>query len=181
MRAIDSGAVAVGVLMLMLCGCATSSATPKPDASGNSQATPATGTRWTGSIRPRNQETGEAMFRFDTPKYGGNVYVMPAEGDLHQTTVEIMLRSNGSKGPSADLKNVSWGVVDGRCGVSVAPVLPVTSFAPVELNSTGNGGVKTTIPWAFPTKGEYHVDFYAGRRSGRPEVVACADLKLKTD
>lgn len=135
--------------------------------------------RWTGHIRPRDQQTGEAMFAFSASKYEGSVTVSRAAGDLHQTSIEIMLSSSGSNGPSADSRNVSWGLVVGRCGTAVAPVLPVTSFAPVELSSNGRGELSWTIPFDFPTSGEYHIDIYAGRSSGLPSVIACADLRLK--
>lgn len=106
--------------------------------------------------------------------------VMPAEGGLHQTSIYVLLTSNGSNGPEADSRNVSWGLVVGNCGTAVAPVLPVTTFPPVELSSNGRGEVTATIPFEFPTGGVYHVDFYAGRSAGLPSVIACASLKHRT-
>jgi hypothetical protein len=118
------------------------------------------------------------MFSFAATKYEGSVLVTRAEGELRQTSIYVLLTSSGSNGPSADVRSVSWGLVVGRCGTAVAPVLPVTTFPPVELSSSGRGEVTATIPFDFPTEGEYHIDFYAGSTSGLPSVIACAGLKL---
>jgi len=134
---------------------------------------------WTGTIRPRDRQDGTAMFDFSGQKFGGNVEVTRATGEVDRTTIAITLTNSGSEGPSAKVSEVSWGLVVGRCGTRAAPVLPVTAFEPVELSSTGRGEVTSTIPFYFPTNGSYHIDIYAGSASSPSSVVACAELKYK--
>ncbi len=173
--------LAASLALVVLGGCAGRAARQSAVASNvvESASTDTKQARWTGSIRPRDQQTGNAMMDFYAAKYAGSVSVTPAEGDLHQTKIYVLLTSDGSNGPASDSKNVSWGLVVGRCGTAAPPVLPVTTFPPVELSSTGRGEITATIPFAFPTTGEYHIDIYAGRNAGLQSVVACANLKLK--
>lgn len=172
--------LATSLALVALAGCASHASRQSAVASNVVPAsTDARKARWTGNIRPRDQQTGKAMFDFYASKLSGSVSVTPAEGELHQTTIYVLLSSDGSNGPAADNRNVSWGLVVGRCGTAVPPVLPVTTFRPVELSSNGRGEVTATIPFEFPTAGEYHVDVYAGRSAGIQLVIACANLKLK--
>lgn len=172
--------LAASLALVVLGGCAARTSRQSAVASNvGAVSTDTRQARWTGNIRPRDQQSGKLEMDFYADKLAGSVNVTPAEGDLHQTKIYVLLTSNGSNGPASDSRNVSWGLVVGRCGTAAPPVLPVTTFPPVELSSTGRGEVTATIPFAFPTAGEYHVDIYAGRRAGLQSVIACANLKLK--
>ena len=97
----------------------------------------------------------------------------PWEDDTSRTSISIFLSTPESN------RSISWALVTGRCGAIEAPVLPVNSFAPLEIGSDGRVEATTHIPLQMPTDGSYHIDFYSGNTARLTDVVACADLKRK--
>lgn len=93
----------------------------------------------------------------------------------NSTRTRINLSLSGPKGNML----VNWALVPGRCGTARAPVLPINDFQPLELPTSARGDLSVSVPYAFPTDGDYHVAIYSGNRAQLTDVVACATLSLK--
>jgi hypothetical protein len=163
-------AAAAAAFLCVLGGCASSS---KQHSGGNELSVKEQ--YWTGTIRAREQRTGQAMHSQVPVMYQGNVRLTRVEGDISRTNVYIML----SGPPPATSESMSWVLASGRCGAVEAPVLPVSAFDPLDMGSNGRAEKSVTVPFEFPSGGMYHIDFFSGRSARLTDVVACADLKYK--
>ena len=162
--------VATTVVMIALGACASAS----KQQSGTTKLS-AKQANWTGNIRAREARTGQATPTKPPAMYQGSVRLTRVEGDISRTGIYILL-----SGPTPENSNaMSWVLASGRCGGVEAPVLPVSSFDPLDVGSNGRAEKSTTIPFEFPMDGMYHVDFFSGHAARLTEVVACADLKFK--
>jgi hypothetical protein len=163
-----SAAAAVFLCVLGACGGKTGQQAASSGLSVKEQA-------WTGNIRAREQRSGQVSPTSPTAAYQGTVRLTKAEGDISRTNIYIML--SGPPPQSSDA--LSWVLASGRCGGIEPPVLPISSFDPLDVGSNGRGEKSVTVPYEFPTSGVYHVDFFSGHSARLSDVVACADLKLK--
>lgn len=129
--------------------------------------------RWTGSIKPAQRNTGTvgspAKLMIE-----GSVIMKRDTRDTTRSRIDLLLST-----PTGN-SSVSWALVSGRCSSNGVPVLPVNNFAPIDVGSSGRAEHSVTIPFEFPVQGAYHVDIYAGNRATLSDVVACAELKLRT-
>ena len=128
---------------------------------------------WEGGIRPMQPRTGAAEPTTPAALFEGNVQLTRSGGDISRTFVHIHLSTPGNG------SSVYWALASGRCGNVETPVLPISSFNPLEVSA--NGSIETTeeIPFEFPTEGMYHLDIFGGHSARLTEVVACANLSYK--
>jgi hypothetical protein len=164
-----SAAAAVFLCVLGACGGKTGQQAAMSDLSSNEQS-------WTGNIRAREQRSGQVGPTSPSANYQGTVRLTRVEGDISRTNVYIML----SGPPPQTSDGISWVLASGRCGAIEAPVLPVSAFDPLDVGSNGRGEKSLTIPFEFPTTGSYHVDFFSGHSARLTDVIACADLRIKS-
>lgn len=126
---------------------------------------------WTGSIQPTNQNSGEATASRRT-MINGDVSMVADKDYPERTEVHITL------GTPTTNSSVSWALVPERCGTGGVPVLPVSSFSPIDVGPSGRGEVTVGIPFTLPTSGAYHINIYEGQRAELADVQACAELTL---
>lgn len=127
--------------------------------------------RWTGTILPTSQNSGQA-FGSRRTQINGQVTMVADRDYPNRTAIDISI------GTPASNSSVLWALVPERCGTNGAPVLSINSFSPIEVGPSGRGEVKVVIPFELPTQGAYHVDVYEGRRATLADVQACAEMKL---
>lgn len=129
--------------------------------------------RWSGSIKPVERSMG-VVGQVRPVMMNGTAVMIQDSADTSRSQIHIFLSS-----PNSD-QSVTWALLPDRCGTGSVPVLPVNNFQPVDVGSGGRGEASTTIPFAFPTSGMFHLDVYAGTRATLSDVIACADLTLGT-
>ena len=129
--------------------------------------------RWEGGIRPMEQRTGAAEPTKPAALFEGSVQLTRSGGDISRTYVHIHLSTPGNG------SSIYWALASGRCGNVETPVLPISSFNPLEVSA--NGSIESTeeIPFEFPTDGMYHLDIFGGHSARLTEVIACANLTYK--
>jgi hypothetical protein len=127
--------------------------------------------QWTGSIRPVEHSSG-AVEPSKRTAMNGTVRMVQDPGNRDHSRIDVTLSS-----PRGNT-TMSWALVSSRCGSAGLPVLPLTSFQPLDLGSSGRGETSVSIPFSFPTQGSYHVAVYSGNRASLNDVIACAQLKL---
>lgn len=155
---------------LLVAGLAACSSAPK--ATDGSRVT-VEQDHWSGTIRPIEARTGEVAGTKPPAQYHGTILMSRAGTGMSRTRIEISLNRPEQYG------SVSWALSTGRCGMMVAPVLPISVFAPLEMSGSGRGDATEEVPFEFPTDGMYHVDIFSGHSARLTEVVACADLSYR--
>ncbi|HEX5409489.1 MAG TPA: hypothetical protein VFW89_06960 [Gemmatimonadaceae bacterium] len=159
---------AMAALVIVAATCSRSTS----NAQGN-QPVPRSEPHWEGGIRPMQPRTGAAEPSSAPALFEGTAELTRSGGDISRTYVHIHLSTPGNG------SSVYWALASGRCGNLENPVLPISSFTPLEVGS--NGMIETTeeIPFEFPTDGMFHLDIFGGHSARLTEVVACANLSYK--
>lgn len=128
---------------------------------------------WEGGIRPMQPRTGAAEPSSPPSLFDGTAQLTRSGGDISRTYVHIHLSTPGNG------SSVYWALASGRCGNLESPVLPISSFNPLEVGSNGMIDATEEIPFEFPTDGMFHLDIFGGHSARLTEVVACANLSYK--
>lgn len=108
----------------------------------------------------------------------GNGYgtVQMTRGENMTTTrVNVVYTSAGSTDHS-----LNWAVLPGRCGNGSVPLLPISAFPELQVGGDGRAQINVTLPFEFPTRGDYHINVYHERQSTLDQVIACGNLRSST-
>lgn len=132
------------------------------------QLTPATA-KWSGSLVTMSGSPSGAR----STKVNGTVVMIADPSYPSRTKIDMQI------GYTQRNASVNWALLTERCGAG-APVLPITSFSPIDVGPSGRTTVSETLPLEIPTSGNYHVNIYAGRQASQADVVGCAELKVST-
>jgi hypothetical protein len=159
---------AIASLIVALAACSRSTSS----AQGN-QRIARVQPHWEGGIKPMQPRTGAAEPTAPPALFQGTVQLTRSGGDISRTYVHIHLSTPGNG------SSVYWALASGRCGNFEDPVLPISSFNPLEVSSNGSIDTTEEIPFEFPTDGMYHLDIFGGHSARLTEVVACANLSYK--
>jgi hypothetical protein len=126
---------------------------------------------WTGAIRAVEHRSG-MVEPSKRAVMNGSVRMVQDPANRSHSRIDITLSS-----PRGD-NFLSWALSTSRCGSSGVPVLPINNFQPLEVGSSGRADASVSVPFAFPTQGEYHVDVFIGNQAVLNDVIACANLSL---
>ena len=168
-----------GLLALSAIGCAssqTSGGSPSVVSQANSGALGPALLQWSGRFRAKIRQS--ANLSSPTPtRSGATGSVMLTAANPSQTAVHLTVSLPQF---STQPVQLNWTVSSGSCGSNSIPIMSVSQFPQIAVNS-GSGTLDASLPFALPTTGDYHVNIYDNGADGRDEsgVITCAPLKLE--
>lgn len=179
MRVTRIRTASLGLLAAAAAGCASGGASSSSGVSpANIEAQAAQGKvgpallEWTGSFKRHVLHDPNSLTptRIDA---SGSVQLVADGPSLTHATVNVRLPQY------QDPMRLYWAVASGPCGSNAIPLLNVSQFPQISM-STGAGSIETSLSFALPTTGTYHVNVYGPNSDGRDEagVFTCAELKL---
>ncbi|HJP85977.1 MAG TPA: hypothetical protein VJ852_08310 [Gemmatimonadaceae bacterium] len=164
------------VVGLSAVGCASAPAATPPSEPNADRS--ATGTvypaqkRWNGTLNPTRSFNGTAVASERQNAYGrAEVTVSANNPSLSRVTLTVTVPNE----PGLDV--AGWGLSEGRCGSGNPPVLAPSMFAPIQLNSSGQGKVDATIPYVIPDNGTYHINVFRRGGTQLSDVITCGELR----
>lgn len=79
--------------------------------------------------------------------------------------------------PPAANRQVAWALFTGSCGTASPPVVPVNELPPLDLDASGSGAARGTLPVQLNPTTTYNLRVYgSGRATDVNNVVLCARL-----
>ena len=171
--------MAVAVLATAACssGGNAPSADPTPDPSRSARVVSqaeASSVRWTGSLQPVQQQSGNLGPRASNRVYGA-VTLTTAKTSTSRVRAQITISTQLSQS-----QRLRWALVSGRCGSSDLPVTGVEQFPEILISSNGRGELDAEVPVAIPTSGTYHVNIFWTTGADISDVMTCANLRMQT-
>jgi hypothetical protein len=170
--------IAVAALATAACssGGNAPSADPTPDPSRSERVVAqaeAASVRWTGSLQPVQQQSGDITPRASNRVFG-SVTLTVAKTSAARTRAQITISTQLSQS-----QRLRWALVAGRCGSSDLPVTGVEQFPEIPISSNGRGELDGEIPVAIPTSGMYHVNVFWTTGADISDVMTCANLRMQ--
>ena len=157
-------------LAIATAGCASSGA--RANANG-----PA---RWTGTFR--------------TSQYAASAVIGPAQpgrsagyGSITVTPVDVQGSSQASgsrveisiNAPVPPGTQVGWAIFNGQCGSTSPPLIGAMQFPTIEIANSGNGSVRSVLPFTLDAHGTYHANVYwSAQVTDVSNVMMCANVGL---
>jgi hypothetical protein len=126
--------------------------------------------RWSGSLQPTQQRTGEMAPTAQTKAFG-TVVLTVSERNPNHTRARITLSA-----PIQSATELRWAILPGGCGTGSLPLAAVEQFPVLEISSNGRGELDAEVPLTLPTMGTYHVNVY-WRGQQVTDVMTCANLR----
>ena len=168
----------LGLFAMAAVGCASSQGAASGPGSVADQAAagqlgPAV-LQWSGRFRSQVQHDPHIVAAPTRNEASGSVVLTaPGEG---RTSVRLELRLPQMTDPA----RLYWSISSGPCGTNSLPLLTVSQFPQIPINS-GTGSLETTLPVAMPTTGDYHVSVFGPGFDGSDQsgVITCASLSLQ--
>jgi len=77
-------------------------------------------------------------------------------------------------GPERDL---AWAILFGSCGSASLPLVPLSNFPELNVNTGGREQVNATLSVELPASGTFHIDIYKDRTGAIESLVACGNLR----
>ena len=126
--------------------------------------------RWTGSLQPTQQRTGQMAPTAQTKAFG-TVTLSVSRRDPDHTRARITLSA-----PIQSATELRWAVLPGGCGAASIPLIGVEQFPVLEVGSNGRAELDMDVPLTLPRSGRYHVNVY-WRGQQVTDVMTCANLR----
>lgn len=169
----------LGLLAISAVGCAssqTAGGSSSVSSQANSGALGPALLQWSGRFRAQVVQSA-SLSSPTTTRSGASGSVMLTAPDPSETTVHLTVSLPQF---STEPVQLYWTVSSGSCGSNSIPLVSVSQFPQIAVNS-GHGNLDASLPFAMPTTGDYHVNIYDNGADGRDEsgVITCASLKLE--
>lgn len=144
---------------------------PQPDSDQSVTVYPAL-KRWTGALSPTQSYNATAVASKRQNARGRvELTVSPSSPTLSRVMLSISLPTEPG------LNILGWGLSQGLCGSGSPPVLPPSTFAPIQVSTNGQGSVDAKIPFILSETGSYHVNVFRGSGTQLSDVITCAQLR----
>jgi hypothetical protein len=160
----------LSAISLAAMACATSTKVESAPSPSASISTSGTVTRWSGNISAVLESNSDVR---QSSRGNGYGTAQLAPGDSPSSTAVTVIYSSGG---TSD-RYLNWAVLPGRCGSGSVPLLPISNFPELQVGGDGRSQVAVTLPFEFPTRGDYHINIYHERQSTLDQVVACGNLR----
>lgn len=150
--------------VVSLAACAANRASSRPSG-------PA---RWSGAFKqPAMAATAVIGANAQSTKSGyGSITITPIPDDPGRAQVDLSMTSPVSPGTQ-----IAWAVFQGACGAATPPAASIEAFPVIDVNNSGSGMVRTTIPLTLDTHLSYHANIYATTRAtDASNILMCANL-----
>jgi hypothetical protein len=170
-------AACIGLIAAGAVGCASGggsgSSSDVADQAASGKLGPAF-LQWSG--RFRSQVTHDAHLAPNPVRHeaSGSVRIdAPSPGQTH-VSLDLSLPEQ------TDPVRLYWAVVQGSCGSNALPLLTVSQFPQIPINSS-RGTLDANLAVPMPTAGTWHVNVFGPNTAGSDEsdVISCADLTLE--
>lgn len=153
-------------LVIVTAGCASTGA--RANANGP--------VRWTGAFRT-SQYAASAVIGPAQPGRSagyGTITVTPTDVQAGTSRVEISINAPVTPGTQ-----VAWAMFTGQCGSTSPPLIGAMQFPTIEIANSGNGSVRSVLPFALDTHGTYHANVYwSAQATDVSNVMMCANVGL---
>lgn len=165
----------LGLLAAATIGCASGGSSASSGSVAAQAASGALGPallQWSGRFRSQMQHDPHITAPVRNEASGSVVITAPNQA---QTRVQLRLRLP----QITDGVRLYWAIVAGSCGSNALPLMTVSQFPQIAINSS-EGSLDATLSVAMPTSGVYHVNVFNANTMGQDEseVMTCADLTL---
>ncbi len=165
----------LGLLAAAAIGCASGGASAGSSSVAQEAASGKLGPallQWSGNFRSQMQHDPHITAPVRTEASGSVVITAP---NPTQTRVQMTLRLP----QMTDGARLYWAIVAGSCGSNALPLMTVSQFPQIAINS-GEGSLDATLSVVMPISGAYHVNVFNANTMGQDEseVLTCADLTI---
>ena len=126
--------------------------------------------RWTASIQSVKEDRINVAPDSVREKSFGSAQWTRGSGP----TLSIINLTFSYSGPERDL---AWAILFGPCGSASLPLIPMSNFPELNVNTGGRAQVNATLSVELPASGTFHIDIYKDRAGAVESVVACGNLR----
>ena len=154
------------MMLLVAAGCAsTQSSSATTSVVGDGRV------RWTASLKPTGQRTGN-LAAADKARAYGQVNLTTSVDDPNRTDVNLTVDV-----PSSAVNSLlPWAMLPGRCGSGDVPIMAIQRFQPIEVGGNGRGQLSSSLAMTLPEAGSYHINVYWPGGSQLSDVMTCGNM-----
>jgi hypothetical protein len=165
------------IVAIAIAGCASAPATgsaPKPQADRGVSGYPIV-QRWIATLNPTQSYSATAVSSQRQNAYGRVELTVSPD---NPTLTDVKLVVSVPARPGMDV--VGWGLSQGRCGSGNPPVLPPSTFPPIQLSPNGRGTADAKLPFVISENGTYHVNVFRGTGTQLSDVITCGEVRRES-